>query len=159
MTQFYASVAKVVGLEAPNEGHREVTWQQFVEYLLATSPEKDVSELGRDWVLVWLNLASGSALEILHRPVFALSPQLHLCCPPGKGNNTDIHIKAQNLLSHEMVFDRLSLHSNPSPLWKSLEMVKWMANVSPKVKKCIFQAKVCVSTLKQNSQQIILESI
>ena len=44
MTQFYASVAKVLGLEVPNE----VTWQQFVEYLLATSPEKDVSELGRD---------------------------------------------------------------------------------------------------------------
>ena len=48
MTQFYTSVAKLLGLSETvdgGQGHGEVTWQQFVDYLLATSPEKDVSEL------------------------------------------------------------------------------------------------------------------
>ena len=50
MTQFYRSVEKVLGLETVDEGkagqghHREVTWPQFVQYLLKTSPQRDVSE-------------------------------------------------------------------------------------------------------------------
>ena len=45
-TQFYRSVAKVVGIEVSNETvDGEVTWQHFAQYLLKTSPEKDVSEL------------------------------------------------------------------------------------------------------------------
>ena len=35
-------------------------------------------------------LASGSALEVLHRSVFPMPNQLHLYCPPGKGNTADI---------------------------------------------------------------------
>ena len=45
-TQFYRSVAKVVGIEVSSETvDGEVTWQHFAQYLLKTSPEKDVSEL------------------------------------------------------------------------------------------------------------------
>ena len=48
--QFYKSVAKVLGLEAKEtavdeQGRVEVTWQQYVAYLLKTSPEQDVSGL------------------------------------------------------------------------------------------------------------------
>ena len=43
-------MAKVLGLEAKEtavdeQGRVEVTWQQFVAYLLKTSPEQDVSGL------------------------------------------------------------------------------------------------------------------
>ena len=52
MTQFYTSVAKVLGLEASSETvERNVTWPQFAEYLLKTSPENDVSEFGRQIML------------------------------------------------------------------------------------------------------------
>ena len=45
-TQFYRSVAKVVGIEVSSETvDGEVTWQHFAQYLLKTSPEKDVSKL------------------------------------------------------------------------------------------------------------------
>ena len=53
MTQFYTSVAKVLGLEASSETvERNVTWPQFAEYLLKTSPENDVSEFGRQIMLL-----------------------------------------------------------------------------------------------------------
>ena len=46
-----------------------------------------------DWTRISFDsvfLASGSALEVLHRSVFPMPNQLHLYCPPGKGNTTDI---------------------------------------------------------------------
>ena len=42
--QLKTSVAKVLGLETSSETV-EVTWPQFAQYLLKTSPQNDVSEL------------------------------------------------------------------------------------------------------------------
>ena len=88
MTQFYRSVEKVLGLETVDEGkagqghHREVTWPQFVQYLLKTSPQRDVSEFVVYSFFDPILPISESALEVLHRSVFTLPCQLHLCCPP-----------------------------------------------------------------------------
>jgi len=42
--QFYTNLARVLGLEALGEGegpYREVSWPQFVAYLLKTNPKQD----------------------------------------------------------------------------------------------------------------------
>ena len=44
LDQFYESLAKVLGVEVVKDGG-EVTWPQFVEYLLKTNPEQDVSRI------------------------------------------------------------------------------------------------------------------
>ena len=44
LDQFYESLAKVLGIEVVKDGG-EVTWPHFVEYLLKTNPEQDVSRI------------------------------------------------------------------------------------------------------------------
>ena len=69
MTQFYTSVAKLLGL-SETQGHGEVTWQHFVDYLLATSPEKDVSELqvGSSLIESRLRIRTGNPTQTSVRP-------------------------------------------------------------------------------------------
>ena len=56
-----------------------------------------------DWTRISFDsvfLASGSALEVLHRSVFPMPNQLHLYCPPGKGNTVTPQIFCAFISQH-----------------------------------------------------------
>ena len=73
LDQFYESLAKVLGIEVVKDGV-EVTWPHFVEYLLKTNPEQDVSRIRDIFRRILDVLFMFNAIQVLSNQCLAECP-------------------------------------------------------------------------------------